>query len=115
MDFKKVKIEIFIPEEYIEKLREELNKIGALGVGNYDNVMAVSDVIGCWRPLNGSKPFNGEINKICFAEECKIEICSDIENVKNVLEVVNRVHPYEEPVINILPLLNDLFPIKADF
>lgn len=29
MQFTEVKIEIFIPEEYIEMLRNELNKIGA--------------------------------------------------------------------------------------
>ena len=29
MQFTEVKIEVFIPEEYIEMLRNELNKIGA--------------------------------------------------------------------------------------
>ncbi|SCL81920.1 hypothetical protein PP176A_0160 [Sporanaerobacter sp. PP17-6a] len=29
MDFSKVKIEIYVPQEYIESLRDELTKIGA--------------------------------------------------------------------------------------
>ena len=40
MNIRKVKIEIYIPEEYTQKLREALNDIGALGIGNYDNVMS---------------------------------------------------------------------------
>ena len=46
MNFKKVKIEIFIPAEYTNKLREELNNIGALGVGNYDNVISITKIKG---------------------------------------------------------------------
>ncbi|GAB6251475.1 hypothetical protein BCSAG_27930 [Bacillus cereus] len=35
MQFTEVKIEVFIPEEYIETLRDELNKIGACKTGEY--------------------------------------------------------------------------------
>lgn len=33
MDFKFVKFEVFIPEEYVDKLRDALNEIGALTIG----------------------------------------------------------------------------------
>ena len=40
MNFTLVKIETFIPEEYVNSLREELNKIGALTIdGIYDYCM----------------------------------------------------------------------------
>lgn len=109
MDFKKVKIEVYIPEEYRDKLREALNNIGVLGVGNYDNVMSVTKVTGYWRPLKNANPFDGEINKLSEASEDKIEFDTDIKNVENAIKVIKKVHPYEEPVINIIPLINDKF------
>lgn len=109
MDFKKVKIEVYIPEEYRDKLREALNDIGVLGVGNYDNVMSVTKVTGYWRPLKNANPFDGEINKLSKASEDKIEFATDINNVENAVKVIKEVHPYEEPVINIISLINDRF------
>lgn len=115
MNFKKVKIEIFIPEEQTNKLREALNNIGALGVGNYDNVMSITKIKGYWRPLKGANPFEGEINKISEATENKIEFSTDIKNIENIIKVIKEVHPYEEPVINIIPLLNDRFDINLNY
>lgn len=115
MYFSKVKIEIFIPEKYIDILREKLNEVGALGGKKYDNVMSVSKVTGYWRPLDGSTPFDGEINEISKAEECKVEICTDIKKTEEIIKVIKDVHPYEEPVINIIPLLNDKFYLNTDF
>ncbi|MFT8313690.1 MAG: divalent cation tolerance protein CutA [Clostridium sp.] len=104
MDFKFFKVETFIPKEYVEKLRESLNNIGALAIGgNYDNCMAVSKVTGYWRPLKGANPFNGEEGKLSKAEECKIEFSCKSEFLKEAVEVIKRVHPYEVPVINVVP------------
>ena len=48
MQFTEVKIEVFIPEEYIETLRDELNKIGACKTGEYDHCLSYSSVKGYW-------------------------------------------------------------------
>lgn len=109
MEFKEVKIEIFVPEEYIAKLRDELNKANALKVGDYDNVISITKVKGYWRPLEGSNPFNGEIGQICKGEECKLELRCKREYVKNAIKIIKEIHPYEEPVINIIPIINELF------
>lgn len=109
MEFKEVKIEIYIPEEYILRLRDELNKVNACKIGNYDNCMSVTNVRGYWRPLEGSTPFNGEIGEICTDEECKVEVRCKCEYVKLAIEVIKNVHPYEVPLINVIPLVNDLF------
>lgn len=109
MEFKEVKIEIFVPEEYITKLRDELNKANALKIGDYDNVISITKVKGYWRPLEGSNPFNGEVGQICKGEECKVELRCKREYVKNAIKVIKEIHPYEEPVINIIPIINELF------
>jgi len=109
MEFKEFKIEIYIPEEYVIKLREALNKVNALKIGDYDNVISITNVRGYWRPLDGSNPFNGEIAKVCEGTECKMEIRCKREYVKDAITVIKKIHPYEEPMINIIPIANELF------
>lgn len=109
MKFKEVKIEIYIPEKYITKLRDELNKVNACKVGDYDNCISITNVKGYWRPLQGSKPYNGQIGKICEGEECKVEVRCKMEYIKIAVEIIKKIHPYEEPLFNIIPILNDLF------
>lgn len=107
MKFKFVKVEVFIPEEYLRELRKALNDINALTIGgNYDNCMSFSKVIGSWRPLNGSNPFEGEIGEICEAEECKVEFCCSREILRTAVDKIKKIHPYEVPVINVIPILN---------
>ena len=103
-----VKIECFIPEEFVGRLRDELNKIGALTVdGLYDYCMAVSKVRGSWRPLEGSRPYAGQAGKICEAEEAKVEFACRKTLCAAAVRTIREVHPYEKPVINVIPLLNE--------
>ena len=109
IEFKEVKIEIYVPKEYITALRNELNKVNACRIGDYDNVMSITNVRGYWRPLEGTNPFNGEVGQVCKGEECKIEIRCRREYVKAAIKVIREIHPYEEPLINIIPIINELF------
>lgn len=103
-----VKIECFIPKEYVLQLRNALNQTGALTFdGVYDYCMAVSKVRGSWRPLDGANPYLGEAGEICEAEEAKIEFTCGEEVYKTAVETIKKVHPYEKPVINVIPLIGD--------
>lgn len=106
---KEVKIEIYIPSEFIVKLRDELNKVNAGKIGNYDNCISVVKVKGYWRPLEEASPYLGNIGEVSEGEECKVEVRCRMEYVKDAIKVIKKVHPYEEPVFNIIPILNDLF------
>lgn len=106
MTFATVKIETFIPEEFIDNLRFELNAIGALTIdGKYDNCMSVSKVMGSWRALEGADPFLGKVGELCEAYEMKVEFVCRFELYKAAVEIIKAVHPYETPVINVLPML----------
>ena len=108
-DFTDVKLEIFVPQEYALTIRDELAKIGVGVIGNYDHCVAIHPVQGYFRPLEGANPFDGEIGKIKETVEYKIEVNCRRELVKEAIEVIKRVHPYEEPLINIILLVNYLF------
>jgi hypothetical protein len=40
-------------------------------------------------------------------EEEKLEVICRIERVKKVLKKLREVHPYEEPAIDIIPLIDE--------
>lgn len=106
MDFELAKIETYIPKEFVTKLRSELNKVGALTVdGKYDNCMSSYPVNGSWRPLDGANPFIGEVGEVCEAEEYKVEFTCRREIIKEAVNAIKKVHPYEVPVINVIPVL----------
>jgi hypothetical protein len=108
-NFKQVKLEIFVPQGHVSQVREALAQIGAGVIGNYDHCMATTQVTGSFRPLEGANPFEGKIGKLSTVTEYKIEVNCQRELVKQAIQAVKNVHPYEEPLINIIPLANHLF------
>jgi hypothetical protein len=108
-NFTDVKLEIFVPQEYALKLRDELAKIGVGRIGNYDHCMAMYLIQGTFRPLEGANPFEGTIGVVSEGTEYKMEINCKRELVNNAVKIIKSIHPYEEPLINIIPLANHLF------
>lgn len=106
---KQVKLEIYLPREYVEKIWEALHELGAGVVGDYDHVVSFAPVEGAWRPNQQADPYAGEPNELSYGNEYKLEIRCPYEHVSEALALIRRIHPYEEPLINILPLLNDEF------
>lgn len=106
MEFDRVKLEIYTPEEFAEPIRNALNDLGACHIGNYDQCMSVMPVTGTWRPLEGSNPYDGTKGEISRGRELKMELVCPKELAAQALEVIRRIHPYEEPVVHVLPLLN---------
>ena len=75
-------------------------------MGNYDSVLSYSLVKGCWRPLPGANPYDGEIGVLTEADEYKVEVCCAVNCLEQTLAAVREAHPYEAPVINIIPLIS---------
>ncbi len=112
-DFTDVKLEIFVPQEYAFTIRDELAKIGVGKIGDYDHCVAIHAVQGFFRPLPGANPFDGEIGVIKETVEYKIEVNCKRELVDEAIKVIRNVHPYEEPLVNVIPLANHLFEMRS--
>ena len=109
IEFANVKIEFFVPEEFIQPIRDALAEIGVGRIGNYDHCISITDVRGYWRPLASAQPFQGDIGVISEGNECKVEVNCKRELVTAALQTIRRLHPYDEPLINVIPLCNELF------
>lgn len=112
-NFTDVKLEIFVPQEYALKIRDHLAKIGVGRIGDYDHCVAISQVQGYFRPLPGANPFDGETGRIQEATEARVEVNCKRDLVNEAIRVIRRVHPYEEPLVNVIPLANHLFEMKS--
>ena len=104
MEFAYCKLEIFLPEEALPAVARALREAGAGHIGKYDSCLSYSRVTGCWRPLEGTSLYLGQVGEISAEPELKVEVTCPTEKVDQVLAAVKRAHPYEEPVINAIPL-----------
>ena len=97
------KLEIFVPESHFEAVRRALWEQDAGHIGNYDRCLSWSRVNSCWRPLEGTAPYDGVPGELSQATELKIEVCCKGSRLADTLAAVKKAHPYEEPVIYVLP------------
>ena len=108
-EFKYCKLEIFIPETHLTALQKALQEADAGHIGSYDCCLSYSPVTGCWRPLEGADPYLGSVGEISSEPELKVEVTCLTDRVDEAVEAVKKIHPYEEPVINVIPLYRTSF------
>ena len=109
MDFKYCKLEIFIPEENFPELQKASQSVDAGHIGNYDSCVSCSRLTSYWRPLEGTDPYIGKAGEISCEPEIKAEVTVFKEKVDETIEAIKKVHPYEEPVINVIPIWRTSF------
>ncbi|MFC1767089.1 hypothetical protein ACFLZ2_00855 [Candidatus Margulisiibacteriota bacterium] len=95
------KIITFIPQTHLEQIRIAICDAGAGKIGKYDSCTFMSSGIGSYRPLKGSKPYEGEENKLQRSGEAKLETFVDKKNLEKVIKTIRKFHPYEEPLIEV--------------
>ncbi len=105
MEFSYCKLEIFLPEDHLPSLRQALQKVDAGHIGQYDSCLSYTPVTSCWRPLAGTHPYLGRVGELCAQPEIKVEVTCLTRNLEPTLAAIKAIHPYEEPVINVIPLL----------
>ena len=106
MEFEFVKIAVYVPESHANEIRRVLADSGAGHIGNYDYCSFSVKGVGRFRGGEGTKPFIGEPGKIEEVEEERIETICPSEKLDAVLEALRKAHPYDEPAIDVYPMLS---------
>ena len=104
METKNVKFVVFVPFSHADAVRQALGEAGAGKIGNYDFCSFSSRGTGRFRGNEKTKPSVGKAGKYEEVEEEKIEAIVPREILKEVIEKVKSVHPYEEVAFDIYPL-----------
>ena len=109
MDAEYCKLEIYIPETHFPQLQQALFQVDAGHIGNYDCCLSYSHVTSCWRPLEGTAPYLGTAGQLSTEPELKVEVTCYARRVDETIAAIKAVHPYEEPVIQVIPLWRTSF------
>lgn len=104
MSAKNVKFVVFVPLSHADVVRQALGEAGAGNIGNYDFCSFSSRGIGRFRGNEKANPAIGEAGKYETVEEERIEAVVPRKILKQVIEKVKSVHPYEEIAFDVYPL-----------
>ena len=108
-DVEKVKIFVTIPVENVKEVRNAVCESGAGIIGNYSYCSSSTKSLGTFIPNENANPNIGKNDVLEVVEEEKLEFICDVNNVKKVLTELRKVHPYEEPAIDIVPLIDEKY------
>ena len=98
------KICVYVPENYVEKVKQALFDAGAGRIGNYDCCCWQTVGSGQFRPLQDSNPAIGSLNEIEHVREIKIELVCEDDLVNQAIRAMKESHPYEEPAFDVWKL-----------
>jgi hypothetical protein len=107
MDFRLVKICTTVPQKNSDAIREALGKAGAGAIGNYSYCSFSVTGKGRFKPNKEANPHIGTANKLEIVEEEQIEVVCERVHAKQIIEALKKAHPYEEPIIDIFPLIDE--------
>jgi dinuclear metal center YbgI/SA1388 family protein len=100
------KLVTFCPTHKADVVRTALFNAGAGHIGNYDCCSYNIDGTGSFRALENASPYVGQINKLHFEKEVRIETIYPEYLEKPLLKALFSSHPYEEVAYDIYPLDN---------
>lgn len=84
MNFKvnKVKIVVTVPDKDLENIRKAVCEAGAGVIGEYSYCTFSSKVTGTFMPNEKAHPYIGELNKLEYIDEEKLEFVCEVDKVK---------------------------------
>ncbi len=99
------KVGTCIPRRFLDRLMDEVSFSVSPLYPSYDRCFSYWPVTGTWRALEGSSPFSGSAGEISVEEEFRVEFAVWEDDLKAAVEAVRRAHPYEEPAIDVIPMI----------
>jgi dinuclear metal center YbgI/SA1388 family protein len=100
------KLVTYVPLAHASGVRQALFDAGAGSIGAYDSCSFSTEGRGSFRAPEGTNPYAGEIGKLHYEEETRIETVFPVVLKSRVVEALLKAHPYEEVAYDIFPLDN---------
>ncbi len=102
-----LKITVFVPSSALQDVRLSLGRAGAGQMGKYSHCSFATEGEGAFTPGPGSHPFLGVPGQWTRVKEARVEAILPRHLLSRVLAAVRESHPYEEPAIDVWPLVLD--------
>ena len=99
------KIGVNVPPGTEQEMMDSIDEVMSPLYPGYERCFCWWIVRSTWKPAEGSHPYIGEVGRIEIADEVRIEFAVREEDLEAVVSRIAEVHPYEEPAIDILPMI----------
>lgn len=100
------KIIVFTPESHLTSLRKAMAQAGAGVIGNYHECSFELRGNGTFKPNSNARPYVGEADQFETVAEVRLEMIARQRDLSRILKTIYASHPYEEPAVDVYPLLN---------
>ena len=100
------KLSVFVPITHINQVSKAIFEAGGGIIGEYSNCSFKTSGKGTFKGSGKTNPSIGKKENYEEVEEIKLEILVNSWKLRNVLNALFKVHPYEEIAYDIYPLEN---------
>ena len=101
-----VKLAVFVPEDYVERVQAAIADAGAGIIGEYDSCSFQLKGKGTFRGSEHTQPFSGKARRLETVEEVRLEMVVPRARVSAAVASMKAVHPYEEVAYDLYTLEN---------
>jgi|SRR3989338_718567 len=101
----RVKLVVFVPLTHSDAVRQAMGVAGAGKIGNYSYCSFSMRGVGRYRPDAGANPAIGSVGNFESVDEERIETVCETVKLGSIIAAIKAVHPYEEVVIDVYPLV----------
>lgn len=95
----------YVPASHLEQVKSALFAAGAGRYMNYDQCAWQTLGQGQFRPLDNSRAYTGEVNKLKIVPEYKVEMICVAEKIQAALSALLTSHPYEQPAYSVCKIM----------
>ena len=96
-----------VPEKSVNDVLDAISRAGGGVIGEYTHCAFTNQGTGRFKPSAAANPHVGEIGEINAEPEVRVETFCVRNRAKTVMQAIREAHPYEEPVIYVVPLLEE--------
>ena len=98
------KIVVYVPLTHTDIVRNAIGEASGGVLGNYSFCSFSTRGVGRFKPEEGANPHIGAVGKLEEVEEERIEVSVSDDRVKDVVEAIKEIHPYEEVAMDVYTL-----------
>jgi hypothetical protein len=107
IEVKKCKLVVTVPTTHTDIVRKTVGDTLKAGkFEKYSHCSFSSLGVGRSKPTDQAKPFIGKLESLNEYPEEKIEFDVIVEDIEGVVKAMLSVHPYEQVVYDVYPLLD---------
>jgi hypothetical protein len=107
MEAKRIMIVVTVPPEAADRVLDAISAAGGGIIGNYTHCAFTNAGTGRFKPGAEANPHIGAKEAINAVDEVRIETFCERAAARQVVQAIRQAHPYEEPVIYLIPLLSE--------